>query len=274
MSSAEKPPALDRLERLGRGHNAVVYRVRLEKSGTEAALRMDRPGAMFDNPFRNRSRETLPESLHCWRTVGDLEHVVTVLGAGTRPRPWLLLELLPETLENCRENLSVQSRGRILARTASTLVAAHERGVAHFDIKPKNVLLDAQETPKLGDWGEAKWIDEQRIPDERVDRGLWNSARNRTKDVRQFGMMTYELLTGRGPYDPHSRLDIEEYFETVRIEPPSAIERDIPPALDQSVLETFAVESEARVDTLESLCTALQEGFDCSDGDSPLAIDE
>ena len=130
-------------------------------------------------------------------------------------RPFLCLEYLagsrPRTKSRPRGEPEAES-AQLVETLARTMHYTHQHGILHRDLKPNNILLTADGTPKITDFGLAKLLDEN----DGVTRtesliGTPNymspeQAAGRTKDigvpsdVYSLGTVLYELLTGRAPF--------------------------------------------------------------------------
>jgi serine/threonine-protein kinase len=134
-----------------------------------------------------------------------------------------------------RGPLSMEVTVRLAQQVASALEAAHAKGILHRDLKPSNVLVTAEGTVKLLDFGVAKWV--RPDPDAtRTDSGMMvgtpaymspEQAQGQPIDARSevfsFGAVLYELLAGRRAFDGTSTAAVL-----------SAVLRDEPPALSVS----------------------------------------
>jgi len=142
------------------------------------------------------------QEINVWK---DLEHphIATVLSANILPVPYIEIEYMPATLADLEKPIPVSQAVQIITSVVSALIYAHDRGVAHCDIKPSNILLTGENVPRLTDWGLARsgssrWsvsgfspryaAPEQNQPNPECGYGT---------DIWQIGMVFTELLTGR-----------------------------------------------------------------------------
>lgn len=148
------------------------------------------------------------------RTAARINHrnVVAVHDVGEHGDvPFLVMEVLDRSLKEQLASgtpLPPARLCRILAGVADGLAAAHAAGVVHCDVKPANVLLAADGTAKLGDFGIARTLDDA------TPHTLWNagtpqylaperfsgSPATAASDVWAVGVIAYEALAGRRPF--------------------------------------------------------------------------
>jgi len=196
-------------DQLGRGGFSVVYRAVQEQFARTVAVKvfaLDPADTLTVEPF-------LAEA----RNIGELatrKDVVTVydLGRTGDGRPYLVLQYLPggSVADRLKTEgvLPVADALKVAAMVADVLVAAHGRGVLHCDLKPANVLYDAEGAPVLADFGIARAtaaVDHSRsmaflTPDHAAPE-LWNGEPPSTAtDIYALGSMLFQMLTGHAPF--------------------------------------------------------------------------
>jgi serine/threonine-protein kinase len=187
--------------------------------------------------------------------VARLQHpnIVQVYDVGEYDgRPFLSLEYL-DGGSLLRQAAGTALPEREAARLVETLARAvhhmHRRGICHRDLKPTNVLLTADGTPKITDFGLAKVLD--------ADGGLTRSETllgtpsymapeqasgdpkkvGAAADVYSLGAILYELLTGRAPFQGATPLSTLEQVRTQEPVPPRRWRRSVSPALEAICLK-------------------------------------
>jgi serine/threonine-protein kinase len=133
--------------------------------------------------------------------------------------PFVVLEYVEgaPVIEACdARRLGVRQRLELFLKICRAVQYAHESLVVHSDLKPRNVLVTDAGEPKLLDFGIARLLDRPRSPEATVTRAgfltpeyaspeqLAGQPVSTASDVYSLGVILYELLTGRQPYDPLS----------------------------------------------------------------------
>jgi serine/threonine protein kinase len=264
MTAAAREPALaGRYELgplLGRGAMAEVYRA--------MDLLLDRPVAVKlfaaeQDPLDRR------RSMDEGRTLARLSApgLVTVFDLGlVDNRPYLVMELVdgPSLRDRLLAGpLTVAQTTRLGAPLADALAHAHERGIVHRDVKPSNVLLDEDASPKLVDFGIALLAGSIRLTaaNEIVGTPAYLSpeqVRGETvgpaTDVYALGLVLLECLTGEVAYGGTGWLETA----LARLHHQPAIPPGLPPGLDELLTAMTAVDPADRPSA--AACAAVLRG--------------
>jgi tetratricopeptide (TPR) repeat protein len=253
---------------LGRGGMGVVYRARQESLNRTVALKM------LADPVSAGEREA-ERVLREAEAIARLGHpnVVAIHEVGRHEgRPFLCLEYCPGGTLAGRLGGRPQpprSAAETLATLARAVEAAHRCGVVHRDLKPSNVLLTADGTPKLTDFGLAKSFDAAApdapdgssrsgprdvtlpgvamgtpaymAPEQALGRPCGPAA-----DIYALGAILYEMLTGRPPFLAEADWQVlvaHLYLDPV---PPSRLRSGVPRDLDTIALKCLAKEPARR----------------------------
>ncbi|UGY92653.1 Stk1 family PASTA domain-containing Ser/Thr kinase [Streptomyces gobiensis] len=174
---------------------------------------------------------------------------------------------------------------KITGDVLAALEASHEMGLVHRDIKPGNVMMTRRGVVKVMDFGIARAMQsgvtsmtqtgmvvgtpQYLSPEQALGRGV--DARS---DLYTVGIMLFELLTGRLPFDADSPLAIA--YAHVQEEPvaPSSINQSVPPAVDALVARSLRKNPNERFPTAETMhqeCERLG-GSGAASGAAPLII--
>ena len=147
--------------------------------------------------------------------------------------------------------LGVTESLRYFAPVVSAMSAAHKNGILHRDIKPENILISKDGRVKVADFGLAKGpqlgatltVESSVIlgsvsylSPEQVQRGLSDMR----SDVYSLGIVLFEMLTGKKPFDGESPIQIAYMHVNENVMAPSKLNPIIPPELDEIVLKATA----------------------------------
>ena len=252
------------LRLLGAGGMGQVYLARDEQLGREVALKLVDPGG---NEARRR------RFLRELTAAARVRHpaLVPVHEAGEAGGwAFLAMDVVPgEPLDALLERgpLPAREAARLVAELARALAALHAAGVLHRDVKPGNVLVDAERHPRLVDFGVALLADEERLtrtgaavgtPAYMAPEALaGQSGVDERLDVYGLGSVLYEALTGEPPYQAPSLGEMA----VAKASPPtpiSTIAVGVDPALEGICLTALEPEREARWPGAAALADALE----------------
>jgi serine/threonine-protein kinase len=224
---------------LGEGGMGVVYLGRRDDLDSVAAIKILRDASL--SPAR---RERFASEQ---RTLAQLNHpaIARLYDAGTLPEgtPWIAMEYVegvPVT-DYCEHHASsIRGRLELFRSVCGAVQHAHRRAIIHRDLKPSNILVTRDGGVKLLDFGIAKQLesldahaDQTRTafrlmtPAYASPEQLRGEAVGTDTDVYSLGVILYELLTGRRPFDVGNRTPTEAGDLLARQTPerPSAMAR-------------------------------------------------
>ncbi|MCJ7708968.1 MAG: protein kinase, partial [Anaerolineales bacterium] len=209
------------LDRLGRGGMADVYEAYHARLDRHVAIKILHPHLIEGQDFLGRfEREA--------KAVASLKHphIVQVFDFDSQDDlHYIVMELVDggslrsrfEELSRAGTRMPQKDALRILADVASAIDYAHGRGMLHRDVKPANVLLDHDGDACLSDFGIVRILSETRFtttgaligtpqymsPEQ--GKGL---PLTKATDLYSLGVVLYEMLTGRAPYDSDTPLGV------------------------------------------------------------------
>jgi serine/threonine protein kinase len=193
---------------------------------------------------------------------GYFYHVMPMLHGSLRDRLRLDGHLLPDEAV------------RLVGEIASALGAAHAMGLVHRDVKPENILLDAEGSALLTDFGIAREL--AALGQEGV---VWTLAHtglpigtpqymspeqlraepcDQRADIYSLGAVLYELLTGEAPHEASSPFEAAALVLSAPIVPPSKRNQQVWPALEQVVQKALAFDRANRYPDMQSFAAALE----------------
>ena len=251
--------SLEELEHIGSGGTADVTKMRTE-SGAVVALKQPR----FRETLDHRTTDNFTSEAKTWAQLDDITGVVDVIDWGSTPVPWIALEYMDGGSLTARiGETSIEESLWISYCVADAVHQAHRRGVAHFDLKPDNVLFRSTRTktwdvPKVSDWGLAK----QLLHDSRDVDGLsprysapeqldpdTNESPDDLTDIYQLGVIVYELLTGEPPFSGDSQTIISGHL-TESPAQPSKVSDALPTAIDTVIGTALAKKKADRYESM------------------------
>jgi eukaryotic-like serine/threonine-protein kinase len=158
----------------------------------------------------------------------------------------------------------------ILVQACRGLDYAHRNGVVHRDVKPGNLLRSHEGVVKLADFGIAKAAEDSEITKTGSVLGTAaylspEQARGERAgppaDLYALGVVSYQLLTGRLPYEAASLTDLARLQEASLPRSPSEVDVDVPPALGEAVMRALHPLPEGRYESALEMADALSEGL-------------
>jgi serine/threonine-protein kinase len=258
---------------LGRGGMSIVYHAQHTPLKRQVALKMLLAGHYANSTELGRFRTEA-------EAVARLDHpnIVRIYEVGEHEdKPWVSLEYVPGgTLEGKVASTPQPEReaAHLLEAVARAVHYAHQRGIIHRDLKPANVLLTADGTPKVADFGLARLLDtESGLTPTEAYLGTPNymapeQAEGRARevgvlsDVYALGGILYHLLTGFAPFQGRSFL---EALELVRKEdplPPSCCRQRLSRDLETICLKCLEKTPSRRYPSAEALADDLARFLD------------
>jgi tetratricopeptide (TPR) repeat protein len=224
-------PGYDLLAELGRGGMGIVYLARQKALGRLVALKMILDGSLADAKARDRFRNEA-------HAVARLQHpnIVQIHEIGEHEgRPFFSLEYVEGgNLQRAIGGVPQPepAASRIIETLARAVQYTHEKGILHRDLKPTNILWTADGTPKITDFGLAK-LQHGQGAQTRTEALIGTpsymspeQAAGNTRqigpsaDVYALGVILYELLTGRVPFQGTTLLQTLEKVRTHEPAPP------------------------------------------------------
>ncbi|HEC33285.1 MAG TPA: tetratricopeptide repeat protein [Chloroflexi bacterium] len=254
------------LEQIGVGGMATVYKAYQPAMERYVAVKVIAPHFAQDETFLRRFRREA-------RAVAQLEHahILPVHDYGeAEGRPYLVMRYLEAgTLKDrmAQRPLPLTEVNRIIGQVGSGLDYAHRMGVIHRDVKPSNVLLDAEGDAFLTDFGLAKMLEASvQLTETGVgigtpaymspEQGRGERVDSRT-DVYSLGVILYEMVTGRPPYEAETPLAVVFKHIQEPLPLPRSVRPDLSEEMERVILKALAKDPDDRFQTAGEMVRAL-----------------
>ena len=239
----------------GKGGFARVFRAKRNTDNKTVAVKI--PISLDEGTGRSFLRE-----ITSWQRLNH-ENIITLYDANILPIPYLEMEYASSgSLDQMNKPVDVDTASEIVLEITEGLSYSHAQGVIHRDLKPMNILLTEDLTPKISDWGLSKIIAESKTTSiygfsplygspEQISPKKFGKPDERT-DIYQLGVIFYELLTGRTPFVGDDLVEVSTAIVTEEPTPPSSISPEAKIA-DPIVLKCLAKKKEDRYQNVREL---------------------
>ncbi|HEX5309435.1 MAG TPA: Stk1 family PASTA domain-containing Ser/Thr kinase [Solirubrobacteraceae bacterium] len=255
------------VSKLGSGGMADVYLAQDTLLGRQVALKLLHHRFASDQEFVERFRREAS-------SAAGLSHpnVVAVFDRGEWDDTYYIaMEYLPgrslKAVVREHGGLAPCDAIDIVVQILLALRFAHKRGIIHRDIKPHNVILDEEGRAKVTDFGIAR----AGASDMTMTGSIMGTAQylspeqaqghavSESSDLYAVGVVLYELLTGRVPFEGESAVTIALKQVSAQPTPPSRLNPEVSPALDAVVMRALAKDPARRFAGADELIAALQQ---------------
>lgn len=224
---------------IGEGGMGTVYRAEQQNPQRIVALKVIRLGVASAEHLRRFEQEA--------KLLGRLQHpgIAQIYEAGTAnsgagDQPYFAMEFIdgwPLLQYVNKHNLDTRGRLELMAKISDAVNHAHQRGIIHRDLKPSNILVDDSGQPKILDFGIARVTDSDTHMTRQTDMGQLLGtlaymspeqvladplALDIRSDVYALGVILYELLARKAPYDIE-RKPLHEAVQIIREEDPAPL---------------------------------------------------
>ncbi len=255
------------LEVIGSGGMSVVYKARCHRLNRLVAVKILKDENLQDEDFRRRFHA---ES----QAVAMLSHpnIVSVYDVSSSDDlDYIVMELIDGiTLKQYMEKKGVLNWKETLHFTlqiAKALEHAHSRGLVHRDIKPHNVMVLKNGSVKVADFGIARIMSQSNTLTKEALGSVHYISPEQAKggrvdhrsDLYSLGVVMYEMMTGRPPYDGESPVAVAIQHINGGASRPTALNPNIPRGMEQIIMKAMARELRVRYPSATAMLYDMDE---------------
>ncbi len=261
------------IEEIGKGGMGRVYKALDTEVQEKVALKLIKPEIAADHTTIERFRNELKLARRiAHRNVTRMFDLGKYAGAY-----YITMEYVPgEDLKSFIRRIGRLPVGKALAiavQIAEGLAEAHRLGVIHRDLKPRNVIIDKEGNARIMDFGIARSISSSGMTDRGIMLGTpeyVSPEQAETKevdersDIYSFGIVLFEMLTGRVPFEGETPLGVAVKHRTEKPPRPEKLNPQIPRELSDLILKCLEKDRMHRYSSAEALLEdlkAIQSGF-------------
>ena len=282
MTTVTKAGRYEIVSELGRGAMGVVFKAMDPVIGRTVAvktIRLSAEGTGLSRP------ELLTRFQTEARAAGLLTHpnIVVVFDAGEEDGLYYItMELVEgkslQALIDSGQAFPLPRTLRIMEQTCSALQFAHERNVVHRDIKPANLMLTADDTVKITDFGTAKILQFGTVqqtahvmgtPSYMSPEQVKGRAVDGRSDIFSLGVMLYEMVTGEKPFPGQNITTVIYKIVNEDPVPPRQIDPSIHPGISAAVMKALEKEPEQRYQSCREMLEDLKNYRSVAPGGNP-----
>ncbi|MCX6578430.1 MAG: protein kinase, partial [Candidatus Aminicenantes bacterium] len=254
------------IEELGKGGMGTVYKVFDSEIKEKIALKLLKPEVASDEDTVERFRNEMKLA----RKIGH-KYVCRMYDLGKAEGNYFItMEYVPgEDLKSFirrSEQLTVGKAVYVARQVLEGLAEAHRLGVVHRDLKPQNIMIDREGNARIMDFGIARSLKAKGITDAGVMIGTpeyMSPEQAEVKDVDQrsdiysFGVILYEMLVGRVPFEGETLLGIAMKHKSQPPQNPKELNPQIPDDLNRMVLKCLEKSKEKRYHSADDVLSDI-----------------
>jgi len=255
---------------LGEGGKKKVYLAHDNTLDRDVAFALIKTEKLDDE-----TRTRIQREAQAMGRLGDHPNIVTVYDFGDHEgQPYIVLPVMSggdveELIEKAPEHrLPLEQAIGITKSVCQGLEFAHSKGIIHRDLKPGNVMMSADGTAKIGDFGLAVTVDLSRLTQEGMmvgtvsymppEQAMGGKVTTPKADLYSLGAMLYEMVTGRPPFIGDASVAIiGQHINTPPVSP-TWHRADLPPGLEVLILQLLEKDPEKRPNSAADVLKALE----------------
>jgi tetratricopeptide (TPR) repeat protein/tRNA A-37 threonylcarbamoyl transferase component Bud32 len=249
------------IEELGRGGMGSVYRVLDKKINEEVALKLIRPEIVDEKAIERFGDELKFARKIAHRNVCKLYELDEEKGTHYITMEYIPGEDLKSMIKMTRQ-LGVRTSVIIAKQICEGLGEAHRHGIVHRDLKPSNIIIDKEGTARILDFGIARSLKKGRktghgilvgTPEYMSPEQAEARETDQQSDIYSLGIILFEMLTGRVPFDGEGPLGIAVKHKLEKPPSPKKFNHEIPEDLNRLVLKCLEKDKKNRYQNTQEL---------------------
>lgn len=254
--------------KIGAGGMSDVYKAKDHTLGRFVAIKVLKQEFSEDVNFVTKFRTEA-------QSAAGLEHpnIVNIYDVGSQEGMYYIIM---EYVEGITLKTYIEKKGQLTYKEALSIAiqvgrgiqAAHAKNIVHRDIKPQNIIISTDGKVKVTDFGIARAVSENTIHSDVMGSVHYASpeqARNgyvsNRSDIYSLGIVMYEMVTGRVPFDGDSTVAVAIQHLQDEMDPPSKYAPNLPISLEKIIQKCTQKSPDRRYDSMESLLIDLRKAL-------------
>ena len=256
------------VNKIGTGGMSDVYKAKDHTLGRFVAIKVLKPEFSEDVNFVTKFRTEA-------QSAAGLEHpnIVNIYDVGSENG---LHYIVMEYVEGITLKTYIEKKGQLTFKEAVSIAiqvgrgieAAHNKGIIHRDIKPQNIIISTEGKVKVTDFGIARAATSNTISSDVMGSVHYASpeqARNGfvdgKSDIYSLGIVMYEMVTGRVPFDGDTTVAVAIQHLQEEIVPPSAYAPNLPISMEKIILKCTQKNPDRRYESMTALLADLRKAL-------------
>ena len=254
------------IEELGKGGMGKVYKAHDTEIKEKVALKLLRPEISADTKTVERFQNELKfarKIVH--KNVGRMYDLGKEKGSYYITMEYVEGQDLKRLIRQSRQ-LTVGTSLLIAKQICEGLIEAHQIGVVHRDLKPSNIMVDEDGNVRIMDFGIARSLKEKGItgagvmigtPEYMSPEQVDGKDTDQRSDIYSLGVILYEMVTGRLPFEGDSALSVAIKHKTEKPKDPKELNTQISEDLNSMILKCLEKDKDRRYQSAEEICSDL-----------------
>ena len=256
------------VNKIGTGGMSDVYKAKDHTLGRFVAIKVLKPEFSEDVNFVTKFRTEA-------QSAAGLEHpnIVNIYDVGSENG---MHYIVMEYVEGITLKTYIEKKGQLTFKEAVSIAiqvgrgieAAHNKGIIHRDIKPQNIIISTEGKVKVTDFGIARAATSNTISSDVMGSVHYASpeqARNGfvdgKSDIYSLGIVMYEMVTGRVPFDGDTTVAVAIQHLQEEIVPPSAYAPNLPISMEKIILKCTQKNPDRRYESMTALLADLRKAL-------------